>query len=72
MATAEQVEQRVAAGINSTPEAAAWAIDYGNGYRRGRSDAWCGGSEAGSTDSEAWRAGYSRGYRWGITHPGPA
>jgi hypothetical protein len=70
----QQIAARVASGANSTPESAAWSVDYGAGYSRGQADARDLLYRPPS-GNEAWSAGYERGYAWARGHmpavPGP-
>ncbi len=69
---AELAAERVAVGGNDSIEAAVWSITYSTGYVHGRSDARNSSGSCPADASEGYRAGYTRGYRWDITHPLPA
>jgi hypothetical protein len=64
----ELAAERVAAGHNSTIEAAVWSITYQAGYAHGLSDARNGSGNPAS-DAAGYLAGYASGYRWGVAHP---
>jgi hypothetical protein len=66
---AEMAAERVAAGGNDSIESAVWSITYGTGYLHGLSDALNGSGRCPADASEGYRAGYARGYKWGLDHP---
>lgn len=68
MTLAEQAAQRVAAGHNSTIEAAVWSITYRAGYSHGKSDANARTFRDITGAAEGYRAGYARGYAWTTAH----
>ena len=68
MTIAEQAAQRVAAGLNSTTEAAEWSITYQAGYAHGRSDARNSAARDLTGATEGYRAGDTRAHQWTTQH----